>query len=435
MLNTHDVFGLSANYRPLSYVDRGNLDTEVLKLLSRDIHIAIRGESKCGKSWMRQKNIPDAIVIQCRLNKTVNDIYIDALSQLDIKLVLEKNETGTIRGKISAQGSFGKKLLASLGFKTEIEASDSTEARKKRVGHDVEDLRFVADIIKESNRRLVIEDFHYLDVKERKKFAFDLKALWDYGVFVTIIGVWSQNNLLIYLNPDLSGRVHEISIEWSANDLKRVLDIGGKHLKILFSEEIKNKIVSLCYGNVGILQKLTLEMLDRKGITTKRKEEYNFDDIDALETAALFYAEQLNPLYQQFAKRVSRGIRARQSSTGIYAHAMAVILDADDDKLINGLHVDEIFTIANSRQPRIQKGNLKAILEKIDGLQVDEEGRGLIVTYNIATEEVTVIDKQLLLYRKYCTVKWPWEDIIAEVDKEKNGEQSASLDRYSAGTP
>ena len=433
MVKVDEVFGLSVNYRPLSYVDRGNLDAEVRRLISRDIHIALRGESKCGKSWLRQKNIPDAIIVQCRLGKTVNDIYIDALSQLDIKLEIETSHTGTIRGRVSAQGSFGAKLLASLRVNSEIGGSHKKESKRQNVGHDINDLRFIADIIRESKRHLIIEDFHYLSVQERKKFAFDLKALWDYGVFVTIIGVWSQSNMLIYLNPDLSGRVHEITIDWSPDELKQVLDKGGKALNIIFSNDLKEKLVTLCYGNVGILQKLTLEMLDRKGINYKKDTEYIFDDIDILETSALFYAEQLNPLYQQFARRVSNGIRKRKSSTGIYAHAMAVILAASDDKLINGLNVDEIFEVANKRQPRIQKGNLKVILEKIDGLQVDDEGRGLVLTYNEATEEVTVIDKQILLYRNYSTVKWPWEDIIAEIDKDSSGEQGASPDRYSAG--
>ncbi len=54
-----------------------------------------------------------------------------------------------------------------------------------------------------------------MSVEERRHFAFDLKALWDYGVFITIIGVWSQNNMLIHLNPDLSGRIEEVSIYWS----------------------------------------------------------------------------------------------------------------------------------------------------------------------------------------------------------------------------
>jgi hypothetical protein len=144
-----------------------------------------------------------------------------------------------------------------------------------------------------------------------------------------------------------------------------------------------------------------------------------------LESAALFYADQLNPLYQQFARRVSGGIRNRKDSTGIYAHAMAVIMDAADDKLIDGLKIDEIFDIAHARQPRIQKGNLRTVLEKIESLQVDDDGRGLVIAYNDSTGDITAVDRQLLLYRQFCTVRWPWEDLIAEAEA---GEQSAPAD-------
>lgn len=128
------------------------------------------------------------------------------------------------------------------------------------------------------------------------------------------------------------------------------------------------------------------------------------------------HAEQLNPVYQQFAKRVASGIRTRKNATGIYAHTMAVIMEASDDDLIKGLNARKIFERASSRQDRIQYGNLKAILEKVPELQVDEDGRGLILGYSSATEEITVVDRQLLLYRRFATVKWPWEELIREAD-------------------
>lgn len=133
------------------------------------------------------------------------------------------------------------------------------------------------------------------------------------------------------------------------------------------------------------------------------------------------YAEQLNPLYQQFANRVSKGIRNRDNSTGIYAHAMAVILEADDQALMTGLTLDSIYDVANSRQNRIQKGNLRKVLEKFEDLQVDGDGRGLVLSYNDATTEISVVDRQLLLYRRYATVKWPWEDMIKEADATGKG--------------
>jgi len=59
-----------------------------------------------------------------------------------------------------------------------------------------------------------------------------------------------------------------------------------------------------------------------------------------------------------------------------------------------------IFTRGHGNEPRIQKGNLRQILTKIDGIQVDEDGRGLILTFDHGKDEVFVVDKQLLTYRK-----------------------------------
>jgi hypothetical protein len=415
-LRTDEVFGISVTYRPVSYVDRGQLDAEIRTYLTRDTHIALRGESKCGKSWLRQKNIPEALVVQCRLGKTVNDLYVDALSQLEIRLELETKDSSSLKGKVSAMGEIGAKLLAALKIGVSFQGESKEELIKQKVGHDINDLRFIADVLKQSGRRLVVEDFHYMSIDDRRKFAFELKAFWDYGLFVVVIGVWSQNNLLLFLNPDLSGRVYELSISWSFNDLSQVLEKGGMALRISFSSGLIKKIVGLCYGNVGILQKLTLETLDKANLRVKQFKSLIFDNEQSLETAALFYAEQLNPLYQQFARRVAGGIRTRRESTGIYAHAMAVIMDASDTNLIEGLNIDEIYEISRRRQPRIQKGNLRVVLGKIEELQVDEDGRGLVLAFNEATGDITAVDRQLLLYRKYCTVHWPWEELINELE-------------------
>lgn len=65
------------------------------------------------------------------------------------------------------------------------------------------------------------------------------------------------------------------------------------------------------------------------------------------------------------------------------------------------------------------------MLEKIESLQVDDDGRGLVIAYNDSTGDITAVDRQLLLYRQFCTVRWPWEDLIAEAEA---GEQSAPAD-------
>jgi hypothetical protein len=110
------------------------------------------------------------------------------------------------------------------------------------------------------------------------------------------------------------------------------------------------------------------------------------DDVDLLDAAAMHYAEQLNAIYLQFADQVSGGIRKRTNSTGIYAHAMAVILDTPDEDLIRGVKRDRIYAAAHAKEKRIASGNLRTVLEKFESLQVDDAGRGLVLSYNEATE-------------------------------------------------
>jgi hypothetical protein len=428
----HEVFGVSNEVLPDSYVDRGDLDEELARLLERPTHIALRGASKCGKSWLRQTVLPEALVVQCRLNKTIVDIYRDALSQLDVHLEVESTSGTQFKGSVKASGDLGIKLLAKLGVETAVEALKEKSTLKAPVGHDVADLRFIADLLKASGHRLVIEDFHYLSVDERQAFAFDLKALWDYGVFVVIVGVWSEQNLLMYLNPDLTGRVKEVPIVWSDRDLRKIFERGNKALDIEFSRPVQDQAIADCFENAGILQALILGTLDEVKISEAPKEHVVIDDVGALEVAAMTYADDLNSAYQLFAKRVSGGIRSRENATGIYAHAIAAILGEPDDALIRGVSIDRVFAVTHGREERIQKGNLHTVLEKFESLQVDDDGRGLVIAYDEAHREVSVVDRQLLLYRKYLTVRWPWEELIAEATADANFQPDLSRRRPPA---
>ena len=407
-----EVFGVSSQVLPDSYVDRGSLDERLGGLLqANQIHIALRGPSKSGKSWLRRTVLVDPIVVQCLHRKTCSDLYTDALSQLGVDLQVEKTHSSSFKGTIKATGEAGSKLLSKLGLEISGEKEGSNTVKSKPVGRDINDLRFVADIIRESGRRLVIEDFHYLSRAERQAFAFDLKAFWDWGVQIVIIGVWSEDNLLLTLNPDLTGRIEELTIEWNIKDLGRVLDKGGNALNIRFDDPLRGALIEAAYGNAGQLQTLVVRAFTDLKIAEGAPSYSRFIETSVADNAAMEYAEQLNPRYQAFARNVASGIRKRTKSTNIYAHTMAVIMSASDSELIRGLPTSSIYERAKARQSRIQLGNLRSVLSRIETLQVDKDGRGLVLAYD-EKRGVSVVDRQLLLYRRFATVNWPWEEII-----------------------
>lgn len=422
-MRTDEVFGIRPNVIEHSYIDRKSLDDYFGKLVKRQqTHIAIRGASKVGKSWLRQKVLQNPIVVNCRLHYSTADIYRDALARLEIRLELESKVTHAIKGKVVAEGEAGFKLIAKASGGVEVAGEYGRETREEAAGKDFNDLEFVAALIRESGRMLVVEDFHYLSIEQQKQFAFDLKTLWDYRTFVTVIGVWISENMLITLNPDLADRIEEISVTWQPEELKQILHKGSRLLNVRFTDRISNQLAEISYESAGLLQKLALRMLDDELNIVERSAdspEVIVDSEDAVHGAAMHVSEQLNQLYQAFAKRVCEGIRTRRNSTGIYAHAMAAVMAASDADLTAGLPATAIFVVANAKQPRIHYGNLKVALARFPELQVDEDGRGLVIAYNPQGEKVSVVDKQLLLYRRFATVKWPWEDLIDEVSKSE----------------
>jgi hypothetical protein len=361
--------------------------------------------------------------VQCRLSYTALDIYRDALSRLDIKLELESSTSNALKGKIAASGEAGFKLIAKVAGSGEVASEYQASSKEKAVGKDVNDLEFIASLIKLSGRILVVEDFHYLSIEEQRKFAFDLKTLWDYRTFVIVVGVWINENMLITLNPDLSDRIEELSVTWQPAELKQVFKKGCEKLGLRPLDSVSEELSKISYESVGLLQKLALRMIDDElGISGSAPTgtEIVIDKIPAVHDAAMHVSEQLNQLYQAFAKRVCDGIRTRKNATGIYAHAMAAVMAASDDALSSGLSAKQIHAVAHERQPRIQAGNLKVVLARFPELQVDEDGRGLVLAYDSQDEKIIVVDRQLLLYRKFATVKWPWEDLIHEVESEES---------------
>src|SRR5574337_459209 len=152
------VFGMSNEVLEDSYVDRGALDSELAKLLGRRVHVAIRGPSKSGKSWLRQRVIPSSLTVQCRLGYTTVDIYRSALSDLGIKLIVEEATKYTFKGRVEGQVSAGSDLIGKVSAKADAEAGMEVANKTQQVGRDVNDLKFIARLISESGRRLVIED-------------------------------------------------------------------------------------------------------------------------------------------------------------------------------------------------------------------------------------------------------------------------------------
>ncbi|MEH2297719.1 MAG: hypothetical protein V7K88_01255 [Nostoc sp.] len=262
MPKLNEVFGIAASVPKYTYVDRAGLDKKFLYLVNHDRHLVIYGASKQGKTILRKKNLDEkqSIVIQCRANSKLEQIYTEILRQIGTEIPKEISKILTFSAEGKGKVSGGVQLPLFASGSGELESTSNFEKSFERVAEPVgissDNLGYITEEIKRAKKKVIIEDFHYLPEEEKIRLAFDLKAFWDNSVFFVIVGIWAEQNLLINYNGDLSGRVEEIDIQWTNEELAEIINKGEQALNILLFEDIKQEILSDANQNVGLLQRI-----------------------------------------------------------------------------------------------------------------------------------------------------------------------------------
>jgi hypothetical protein len=304
-LKLQEVFGIATRVNAASYVDRGGLDERLRYLLGTDRHIAIHGDSKQGKSWLRSHMLDRAetIVVQCQVESTPELLFQQALGLLGIHAELITTKTNTLQGSLDLSGNveLGKILAKAKGeVSTSGELERATARELKPIGQTSADLSWVARILEASGRRLVLEDFHYLGEEQRTRFAFMLKALGDYGVYIMVVGVWPDDHLLTYYNGDLDGRVEDLRLEWNGEELDEVLQQGGRALNVEFADALRREIIADGFGNVGLVQRLAEHVCLAEGILETGRHR-RIEVGDSLTEARGHVADDMHQRYRAFA--------------------------------------------------------------------------------------------------------------------------------------
>jgi hypothetical protein len=339
-------------------------------------------------------------------------ILTQALGILSIKAELKQSSANDLQGSfdLSTSGDLGIKLLAKIGLKSKVGGKAGHQSTKEfePIGQTAADLAWVAKILRASEKRLVIEDFHYLDEENRKQFAFLLKALGDYEVHPVIIGVWPHNNLLTYYNGDLSERVEDIHLTWESEELEEVLRQGSKALNITISPPLREALVADAYGNVGTLQSLAQALCRAEGIYKRRPaDEPGYLGLgDTLGQARLKIADGMRSRFQGFADSYLAGLQQLPDpDRAILQAAIEVVCAHDDEALLRGVPMSQL---RGALDAEITHAELLQCLGGIERFQADLEISPLVMTFDKHIQSLRLLDRRLLFYRKYAKPQWPW---------------------------
>ena len=299
-----NVFGAYAiNNHLVSYVDRGNLDSRIERLIPSSLKkvIVIRGLSKQGKTTFHSHNFKkNVIVIDCRPNFQIENIYNIILAHLGAKNIRsEQLTTGDKYGadvKTSGDGGILGVFKIALGIGVNAEASRSKTTTYEYKNSD-DAVRFIVENGK--NYFIVIDHFHVLSKDTQRSIAQDLRSLSLGGCKFIISGTWDEQNKISSLNKEMYFLCEEMLVFWSKEDLRKVLDIGQKTLNIEFSEHVTETMINYSLSNISILQEMAKRVCAKYECNNTQTKTVKIDNIDVVKVVAQNCAEEFEAIIDQ----------------------------------------------------------------------------------------------------------------------------------------
>jgi Cdc6-like AAA superfamily ATPase len=277
-MKTIDVFGVS-NSDIASYIQRDDVDERFVEGLKRNKHIIVFGASKQGKTALTNKHLDNNqfIRINCSPDTTPLDIYKSILRQLN----LEFEEEQTTTTSVETSGKLGFKAKVNIPFvaggEVSGEGSTKSESKKqvkyKRVEYNLSLPQDISEILKSINfgKRIILENFHYLDEAAQKEMAFHLRVFEDYNILFIVLGIWREKNRLAQFNGDLQDRLIEIPVEpWTKEYFSKVAKAGEKMLNVSFAN-ISEDISDNSFDSIGVFQELCKECCLAAGVNSTQE--------------------------------------------------------------------------------------------------------------------------------------------------------------------
>lgn len=413
-----DVFGVHVPPPKETYVDRAGLDQRLKHFLTSGWHLVIYGPSKQGKTalWRNALNDDQYILVQCRERPSVEELYVEILRQLGETITKEvqtkKGTGGKAGGKVGGGVSWfgiGKGEAEASG---EVSHNREATTSEQPIGNDIQVISYVADAIKKTNKKVVVDDFHYVPEETKKVFAKDLKALLDLEVPFILVGAWDQQHVFTQYNGELRGRFDEINLRWEDSELQQVLTLGEQALRLAVSQEIKNTMVTDASGNVGLLQRMAEKLCMEADIyETYPDDPLPLEDINLLVQARKAICNEAAERYRRFGWAVPEGFAG---STGamrrVYMYIIQACVEATDSELLGGMSQVQLIERIRQVNRSVTQKSIREALARVDKLQSDKDIYPVIITYNDVNRVMTLADRELLFYRKYGGPRWPWED-------------------------
>jgi hypothetical protein len=413
MRQTNQVYGVS-NELIDTYIERPKVDKLFLEGLKKNKHIIIYGASKQGKTSLTNKHLTeeDYIKVNCSPSSTTLDLFNSIVRQLNVEILESTEITNTVGGEIKV----GLKAKIKIPFFGGADAeTEATGKKEKETGKNYKTIEFnlalaqdLSELLRsvEFNKRIILENFHYLEEDVQKQLSIDLRIFEDYNILFIILGIWREKNRLAQFNGDLVDRVIEVPVEpWEKEDLKRIIAEGLPLLNVSF-DKVADYIIDSCFDSVGVFQEICKESCFAAGINETQQNLFEITE-DLVDAAII---KKLGDYSSRHIRCLESFIEQKAKSSDevplyIPYYFTKVLLGETLENITQGLKrksIQEKIKEIHHRSENVRPSDMGYFLRNLVSSQIKKSISPPIFDYDTSTSSVKVIDSTFYFFLKNC---------------------------------
>lgn len=410
---TNQVYGVS-NELIDTYIERPKVDKIFLEGLQKNKHIIIYGASKQGKTSLTNKHLTEQeyIKVNCSPVSTTLDLFNSIVRQLNVEILETTEITNTVGGelKVGLKAKIRFPFLGGADAETEATGSIEKETGKsyKTVDFNLALAQDLSELLRNISfdKRIILENFHYLDEEVQKQLSIDLRIFEDYNILFIILGIWREKNRLAQFNGDLLDRVIEVPVEpWDKEDLKRIISEGLPLLNVSF-DNIVDYIINSCFDSVGVFQEICKESCYAANINEtqsvlKEITQKNVDD--AIQKKLSDYASRHIRCLESFIEQ--KGKSSDEIPLYIPYYFIKVLLGESLENITQGLrgkNIQEKIKEIHHRAENVRGSDMGYFLRNLVSSQIKKKISPPIFDYDVSTRSVKIIDSTFYFFLKNC---------------------------------
>ena len=410
---TNQVFGVS-NELIDTYIERPKVDNLFLQGLQKNKHIIIYGASKQGKTSLTNKHLTedDYVKVNCSPSSTTLDIFNSIVRQINVEIIESKEITTNVGGELKVGLKAKIKIPFFGGTDAETEASVNGQ-KENGITYKIIDFNLalaqdLSELLRNINfkKRIILENFHYLEENVQKQLAIDLRIFEDYNILFIVLGIWREKNRLSQFNGDLVDRLIEVPVEpWEESDLKKITLEGLPLLNVDFKNVIEY-IINSCFDSVGVFQEICKESCYDIGINETQTETITITK----ENVDNAIVKKLNDYGSRHIRCLESFIEQKVKSSDevplyIPYYFTRILLQESFENITLGLkrkNIQEKIKDIHHRPDSVRPSDIGYFLRSLVTNQIKKSISPPIFDYDISTSSVKIIDSTFYFFLKNC---------------------------------